>query len=111
MGGEALALQQSVADFVARHGLEAPVPARLLDLSSGVGELSKEYLKSANYGREPFEHPPDGWQGEIGDVLFTAVCLANSTGVNLEAALQRVLNKYKERLHREGGPGSGGRGG
>jgi NTP pyrophosphatase (non-canonical NTP hydrolase) len=101
--------QRAAANFVAEHGIEAPVQARLLDLSSEVGELSKEYLKSTNYGYEPFEEPPDGWQDELGDVLFSLVCLANSTGVNLDAALQGALDKYKERLRRGGDAGSGGR--
>lgn len=101
--------QQMAAGFVVEHGIEAPVQARLLDLSSEVGELSKEYLKSTNYGREPFGEPPDGWEGELGDVFFSLVCLANSTGVDLEAALQRTLEKYEERLRRRGNAGSGGR--
>ncbi len=71
--------------------------------------MSKEYLKGTDYGREPFEEPTDGWQDELGDVLFSLVCLANSTDVNLEAALQTALNKYEERLRLEGDAGSGGR--
>jgi NTP pyrophosphatase (non-canonical NTP hydrolase) len=103
--------QQTVANFVAEHGIEAPVQARLLDLSSEVGELSKEYLKSTDYGRKPFEKPPDDWQDELGDVLFSLVCLANGTGVNLETALQRALDKYEDRLRHGGDAGSGGRDG
>ncbi len=100
--------QQTVTDFVEEHGIEAPIHARLLDLSSEVGELSKEHLKSTNYGREPFEEPADGWQNELGDVFFSLVCLAKSTGVNLETALRRSLDKYEERLRRGGDAGSGG---
>jgi NTP pyrophosphatase (non-canonical NTP hydrolase) len=77
-----------VASFVEDEGIEAPVEARLLDLASEVGELSKEALKATNYGRAPF-HPSGGWASELGDVLFVLVCLANSTGVDLEAALKR----------------------
>lgn len=102
--------QRTVANFAAKHKLEAPIHARLLDLSSEVGELSKEYLKSTNYGHEPFEESLDGWQDELGDVLFSLVCTANSTGVNLEAALQRALDKYVERLRCGGDAGSEGRG-
>ena len=100
--------QQAVANFVADHGLEAPAHTRLLDLSSEVGELSKEYLKSTDYGRKPFGKPAAGWQDELGDVLFSLVCLANTTGVNLETVLQRALDKYDERFRRAGGAGSEG---
>ncbi|CAN5872431.1 hypothetical protein BH23ACT11_BH23ACT11_27680 [soil metagenome] len=74
-------LQRAVADFVARHGIEAPVQARLLDLTSEVGELAKEVIEATNYGRERLEPLPDSW----GDVLFSLVCLANSTDVIVEA--------------------------
>ena len=103
--------QRTVANFVVERGIEAPVQARLLDLSSEIGELAKEYLKSTNYDHEPFEKPADGWSDELGDVLFSLICLANSTDVNLTAALQRALKKYEDRLRRGDDAGSGGRGG
>jgi NTP pyrophosphatase (non-canonical NTP hydrolase) len=90
-------LQRTVASFVEEAGIEASVEARLLDLASEVGELSKEVLKATNYGRAPF-HPSGRWAGELGDVLFCLVCLANSTGVDLEAALDGALGKYREGL-------------
>ncbi len=37
MSAELSTLQQRVADFVEEHGLEAPVQARALDLTSEVG--------------------------------------------------------------------------
>ncbi len=103
---EMSSLQRTVASFVEEAGIEAPVHARLLDLVSEVGELSKEALKGASYGREAFR-PPDGWAREMGDVLFALVCLANDTGVDLEAALDGALGKYRERLARGGDAGSG----
>ena len=90
---EMATLQRIVASFVEEAGIEAPVHARLLDLVSEVGELSKEALEATGYGRNSF-HPPDGWAGELGDVFFALVCLANDTGVDLEAALDGALGKY-----------------
>jgi NTP pyrophosphatase (non-canonical NTP hydrolase) len=69
---ETTILQRAVAGFVEEAGIEAPVEARLLDLVSEVGEL--------------------------GDVLFSLVCIANTTGVDLGAALDGALGKYRERL-------------
>ncbi len=99
-------LQQTVASFVEEAGIAAPVEARLLDLASEVGELSKEAPKATNYGRAPFK-PSGGWAGELGDVLFVLVCLANSTGVDLEAALNGAMDKYRERLAFGDDAGSG----
>ena len=105
-GPGSLFLQGSVAAFVEEYGLEAPVHARALDLVSEVGELAKEILEGTDYGSAPFE-APEGWTGELGDSLFALVCLANSTGVDLEAALNAALEKYRERLALGGDAGSG----
>jgi NTP pyrophosphatase (non-canonical NTP hydrolase) len=99
-------LQRIVASFVEEAGIEAPVHARLLDLVSEVGELSKEALEATNYGRASFRLP-DGWTGELGDVFFSLTCLANSTGVDLEAALDEALNEYRQRLAFGDDPSSG----
>lgn len=99
-------LQHNVDLFVKESGLEAPVQSRLLDLVSEVGELSKEVLKATNYGHEPFV-PRREWADEVGDVLFSLICLSNSTEVNLEEALQGALDKYRQRLGFRGDAGSG----
>lgn len=99
-----------VADFVEEHDLEAPIPARMLDLVSEAGELAKEVLKGTGYGSRSFQ-TPEGWSQELGDVLFALICLANSTNVELEAALLEALEKYRGRLATGGDAGSGGRNG
>jgi len=98
--------QKRVRQFVDAHDLEAPVPARALDLVSEVGEIAKEVLGGSDYGRVPF-HPTDQWAGELGDVFFSLICVANSTGINLESALNEALNKYKRRFALKGNLGSG----
>ncbi|MBW8010654.1 MAG: nucleotide pyrophosphohydrolase [Chloroflexi bacterium] len=99
-------IQQSVAQFVQQHGLETSVEARLLDLLSEVGELAKEVLKGGDYGKTGFT-PTDDWEGELADALFSLICLANSTEVDLEAALFAALEKYRARLEEKGDAGSG----
>lgn len=98
-------LQQEVARFVQTHGLQADVSTRLLDLTSEVGEVAKEVLKGTGYGREPFR-PTAEWEGELGDVYFALLCVANSTGVNLEQALTGALAKYESRMAAKGDAGS-----
>lgn len=99
-------LQRRVAEFVEKRDLEAPVQARALDLISEVGELAKEVLKGTGYGRGEFDTTRD-WEDELGDVFFSLVCLANSTGVDLEAGLNGSLNKYRERFGASNDAGSG----
>ena len=98
--------QKSVAEFVAEHQLEAPVEARMLDLVSEVGEAAKEVLKGSAYGHRPF-HSTDEWHIELADVFFSLICVANSTGVNLDHALALALEKYQHRLAAKGEAGSG----
>ncbi len=90
-------VQRNIGLFVEENDLEASVQTRLLDLISETGELSKEMLKATNYGRQTFRAREE-WTDELADVLFSLVCLANSTGVDLETALQGALSKYEKRL-------------
>ncbi len=100
------ALQQAVAEFVTAHGLETSTEARLLDLVSEVGELAKEALKATGYGREAFA-PTEAWADELGDTLFSLICVANGTGIDLETSLRAALEKYEQRLRLRGAAGSG----
>ncbi|MDH5607249.1 MAG: nucleotide pyrophosphohydrolase [Anaerolineae bacterium] len=99
-------LQAQAAEFIRTHGLEAEPAARLLDLLSELGEAAKEVLKASDYGKAGFS-PSPAWEDELGDVFFSLVCLANSSGVDLESALQKALAKYAARLDDKGDAGSG----
>lgn len=98
--------QSDVAAFTSEHGLEAPVSARVLDVVSEVGELAKEVLEGSAYGaKDPVL--PGSWQGELGDLAFSILSLANLTDVDLDAALADTLDKYQRRMASTGTPGSG----
>lgn len=99
-------IQKRIADFVEKYKLSTDISARLLDLVSEVGEVSKEMLKSSDYGRIPFK-AGSGWHEEIGDLLFAIICLANESGVDLDESLKKVLRKYEERFRKKGSIDSG----
>ena len=98
--------QSNVAAFISEHDLEAPISARVLDVVSEVGELAKEVLEGSGYGSE---EPVLGasWDGELGDLVFSVLSLANLTDVDLDAALADTLDKYAHRMESTGTPGSG----
>ena len=98
-------LQTRVRLFCEKHQLECPPEHRLLDLVSELGEVSKEVLKATSYGKTPFETTPE-FEEELGDTLFSLLALANSTGTDLESALETVLRKYGKRASDGSGPGS-----
>lgn len=70
-------------------------------LMEEVGELAR--LSARIYGEQSFKRPEDeatakeDWGDEIADVLFVLICLANTTGVDLNTALQKNLDKKTKR--------------
>lgn len=93
--------QQRVKDLMARYGLGTDPQVRMLDLSSEVGELAKEVLKSTAYGTRPFT-PTASLEEELGDCLFSLLCLSESLGLEAQPALEKVLQKYQRRFAESG---------
>jgi NTP pyrophosphatase (non-canonical NTP hydrolase) len=90
-------LQLLIKTFVDTRGIGTSVSNRMLDVSSEAGELAKEVLKGTDYGKKPFEMTKS-FADEFGDVLFSLVCLANQTNLNIEDALDQALIKYNKRF-------------
>ena len=65
-------------------------------LMEEVGELAR--LMARTYGEQSFKEGEEADLGmEMADVLFVLVCLANQTGVDLEEAFARTLEKKTAR--------------
>lgn len=88
------------------HKNPMPAYARLMDIQSELGELSKEYLKGSNYGTKSFEIHDD-FILEYGDTLYSMLSLANELGFDAENSLDRVLQKYQDRIDKNGSMDSG----
>jgi len=99
-------IQNKIFEFAKDKEINSNVDVRIIDLASEVGELSKEVLKGTNYGKKPFAKTEE-WRSEIGDVLFSLICIANETNTNLEDCLEYVLDKYEKRFDSNGDLGSG----
>jgi len=91
--------QEKVREFCEQHNLNSPVEHRVLDLTSEVGEVAKEVLKMTDYGRKELT-PRKEIREELGDAFFSLITVANSFDVDLEQALEKVLEKYKRRLEK-----------
>ncbi len=98
--------QREAAEFVRVHGLETGAEVRFLDLVSELGEFSKELLKSSEYGRRPITATEE-MKEEMGDCIFSLLCLCNSLHLDAEEALKAALEKYQRRMERTGQAGSG----
>lgn len=99
-------IQEKVNEMIKRYNLESTKEIRFIDLTSEVGELGKEVLKGNDYGRKDFCNT-DNVESEIGDVLFSLICIANGMNISLEKALENILKKYENRFINSGDIGSG----
>ena len=66
-------------------------------LTEEVGELAS--LMARTYGEQSFKPSDkrDDIGDEMADILWVLICLANQTGVNLEEAFQKNLEKKNKR--------------
>jgi NTP pyrophosphatase (non-canonical NTP hydrolase) len=66
-------------------------------LTEEVGEVAR--LMSRTYGEQSFKESDRGKElsDELADVLWVLICIANQTGVDLTAALQKNFDKKTNR--------------
>jgi len=66
-------------------------------LTEEVGEVAR--IMSRKYGDQSFKENEDqnALSDELADVLFVLVCIANQTGIDLDQALRKNLDKKTSR--------------
>ena len=90
--------QQSVDQWIKTHGIryfnELTNTAMLME---EVGEVAR--IMARRYGEQSEKESDKGklLEDELADVLFVLICIANQTGVNLEDALKKNLDKKTQR--------------
>jgi len=71
--------------------------SQLARLAEEVGEVSR--ILNHHFGdkpKKPAEEHAD-LADELGDILYTVVCLANSQGIDLDKSLQNAITKLETR--------------
>lgn len=91
-------MQSLVDTWIKQHGVRYfNELTNMALLTEEVGELAR--IMARKYGEQSFKdgetHRDPG--DEMADVLFVLICLANQTGVNLEEALNKNLEKKTDR--------------
>ena len=89
-------VDQWIKEFGVRYFNELTNTAMLME---EVGEVAR--IMARRYG-EQSEKEPDKDKDlgdEMADVLFVLICLANQTGIDLESALKKNLDKKTKRDH------------
>mgnify|MGYP006267324537 CR=1 FL=1 len=90
--------QQTVDEWIQTIGVryfsELTNTAMLME---EVGEVAR--IMARQYGDQSFKDSDRAVDlaDEMADVLFVLICLANQTGINLEEALQKNLDKKTQR--------------
>lgn len=97
-------MQRKVAETMEKFALGQDPQLRMLDLTSEVGELAKEILKATDYGAHPLVSTAS-LEEELGDCLFSLLCLSQALHLDGEAALDKVLEKYRRRFAAQGSIG------
>ncbi|SRR6056297_400597 len=69
----------------------------LAQLVEEVGEVARILSRTAGEQSSKAGESPGDLADELADVLFVTICLANQSGIDLEAALRRNLDKKTKR--------------
>ncbi|MEY7849285.1 MazG nucleotide pyrophosphohydrolase domain-containing protein [Natrarchaeobius sp. A-rgal3] len=97
--------QQKVAEFMEEFNFENAPEYQLLDLVSEVGELASDATKSTDWGAEPDEI--DVACDELGDAFFSLLVVAESFDIDAAEALDKSLEKYRNRIDDPDSPYTG----
>lgn len=93
-------LQNTVDVWIKKHGVryfnELTNTAVLME---EVGELAR--IMAREYGEQSYKEgaKKESLSDEMADVLWVLVCLANQTGVDLEEAMKKNIEKKTKRDH------------
>ena len=98
-------IQQVVQEWADRYwgGEYWPPLQNLARLTEETGELARAVNQQYGQKRVKSEQDVADIEIELGDLLFTIGCLANSTGADLERGFEAALGKYRERDEGEAG--------
>lgn len=91
-------IQREVDAYITqfKEGYFSPL-ALMARMSEEVGELAREI--NHTYGEKPKrkDEADNSVEMELGDILFLLACFANSLGINLTEAHDKVMHKFNTR--------------
>ena len=93
-------LQLKVDDWIKNHGVRYfNELTNMAQLTEEVGEVAR--IISRKYGEQSFKNSDKkvDLAGELSDVLFVLLCLANQKGVDLQKSFDDRLKMKAERDH------------
>jgi NTP pyrophosphatase (non-canonical NTP hydrolase) len=92
--------QKTVDDWIKTHGVRYfNELTNLAMLTEEVGEVARIIARRYGEQSEKESDKNKDLGDEMADVLFVLICLANQTGIDLQTALQKNLDKKTQRDH------------
>ncbi|HIF21523.1 MAG TPA: nucleotide pyrophosphohydrolase [Gemmatimonadetes bacterium] len=90
--------QERVDTWISRfeEGYWPPL-TNLARLIEEVGELAREMNHRFGHKIKKPDEPEQDLALELADVMFVLIVIANEQGIDLDEALEQVLEKYRER--------------
>ena len=90
--------QQSVDEWIKKNGVRYfNELTNMAQLTEEVGEVARIIARRYGEQSEKESDKAKDLGDEMADVLWVLICLANQTGINLEEALQKNLDKKTKR--------------
>lgn len=90
--------QKEVNEWFKKEGWEYWEP---LSITARLFEEGGEFARLINhvYGpkKKKFNERKQDVEEEIGDIIYTLICFANKSGIDLDVAIQKSLDKVKKR--------------
>ena len=93
-------VQQQVDEWIHTHGVRYfNELTNMAQLTEEVGEVARIIARRYGEQSEKESDKNKDLGEELADVIFVALCLANQTGVDLEAAFQKKMEIKTKRDH------------
>ena len=91
-------IQRAVDEYISEYtnGYFPPL-SMLARLTEELGELARALSHQEGFKKPKPGEGKESVEEELCDLLFVAVCLANQQKMDLDAAFERALSKYRER--------------
>ena len=90
-------LQNSIDQWIAENGGYWDEMSLLARLTEEVGELAREYNHRFGAKKKKASEAESNIQGELADILWLILCMANQQGIDMTEAFEQVMTKLKVR--------------
>jgi NTP pyrophosphatase (non-canonical NTP hydrolase) len=91
-------IQKEVDDYISqfKEGYFPPL-SMLARLTEELGELARALSHDAGFKKSKIGEAEGDIAEELSDLIFVAVCLANSLGIDLDQSFGAAMTKYRVR--------------